>query len=243
MDTDCLELITWNYIRTQYENANKIHIPVALKYLMKKFAKKMFTSNILTFKQDLEFFAVLSNKLNDKILHKKLKLLYRSSEHNYTASSFHKHCDGHGPTITIIKSNHGNIFGGYAPIKWPDSTYNAETYNKNIFLFLIHSNDTMQKYPIIFDAYKSGVEHIESHSLRAVIFGSGATRVISIGDKCNESSLDVLNGYTSLCYTCKIGADFDFEQLNESLCGAPASSTDFDNNLFRVLDYEVFEIL
>ena len=48
----------------------------------------------------------------------KLKLLYRSSEHGYTAESFHEYCDDKGPTLIIIKSSGGWIFGGYTTQSW-----------------------------------------------------------------------------------------------------------------------------
>ena len=43
----------------------------------------------------------------------KWKLLYRVSEHDYTYSSFHEYCDNKGPTLIIIKSSEGWIFGAY----------------------------------------------------------------------------------------------------------------------------------
>ena len=46
------------------------------------------------------------------------KLLYRASEHEYTAESFHKCCDDKGPTVVIIKSTGGWIFGGYTTQSW-----------------------------------------------------------------------------------------------------------------------------
>ena len=46
------------------------------------------------------------------------KLLYRASEHGYTGESFHKCCDNQGPTLIIIKSTGGWIFGGYTSIHW-----------------------------------------------------------------------------------------------------------------------------
>ena len=48
----------------------------------------------------------------------KWKLLYRASEHKYTAKSFHKYCDDKGPTLIIIKSSEGWIFGGYTTQSW-----------------------------------------------------------------------------------------------------------------------------
>ena len=48
----------------------------------------------------------------------KWKLLYRASEHGYTAESFHECCDDKGPTLIIIKSTNGCIFGGYTTQSW-----------------------------------------------------------------------------------------------------------------------------
>ena len=54
-----------------------------------------------------------------------MKLLYRASEHGYTAKSFHDYCDDKGPTLIIIKSSEGWIFGGYTTQSWSgDGIYN-----------------------------------------------------------------------------------------------------------------------
>ena len=54
------------------------------------------------------------------------KLIYRASEHGYTARSFHKYCDDvKGPTLIVIKSSEGWIFGGYTTQSWSgDGIYN-----------------------------------------------------------------------------------------------------------------------
>ena len=48
----------------------------------------------------------------------KWKLIYRASEHGYTAESFHKYCNDKGPTLIVIKSSEGWIFGGYTTQSW-----------------------------------------------------------------------------------------------------------------------------
>ena len=48
----------------------------------------------------------------------KWKLLYRSSEHEYTTESFHEFCDNKGPTLIVIKSSGGWIFGGFTTKSW-----------------------------------------------------------------------------------------------------------------------------
>ena len=61
----------------------------------------------------------------------KWKLLYRASEYGYTARSFHECCNNKEPTMVIIKSSGGWIFGGYTTKSWSgDSIYNR----------MIHSN-------------------------------------------------------------------------------------------------------
>ena len=65
----------------------------------------------------------LVNNQYDRILKEwlgkgNMQLLYRASEHNFTAESFHKYCDDKGPTLILIKSNKGWIFGGYTTQSW-----------------------------------------------------------------------------------------------------------------------------
>ena len=48
------------------------------------------------------------------------KLLYRASEHGYSAESFHEYCDDKGPTLIVIKSSGGWIFGGYTTQSWSE---------------------------------------------------------------------------------------------------------------------------
>ncbi len=46
------------------------------------------------------------------------KLLHTASIYNYSLASFHSHCDNQGPTLIIIKSSEGWIFGGYTTQSW-----------------------------------------------------------------------------------------------------------------------------
>ena len=72
-------------------------------------------------KNHLKHFTYLAKllKLNSvEELPKKLILLFRASEHNFSASKFHKICDGKGPTLTIVRSTAKKLFGGYASKSW-----------------------------------------------------------------------------------------------------------------------------
>ena len=48
----------------------------------------------------------------------KWRLIYRASEHGYSTESFHDYCDDKEPTLVIIKSSGGWIFGGYTTQSW-----------------------------------------------------------------------------------------------------------------------------
>lgn len=47
-----------------------------------------------------------------------LTLLYRGTRDGFSAKSFHEKCDSNMGTLTIIKSDHGNIFGGFTTNSW-----------------------------------------------------------------------------------------------------------------------------
>ncbi len=47
------------------------------------------------------------------------KLIYRASEHEYSSLHFHRSCNSvKGPTLIVIKSSGGWIFGGYTTQSW-----------------------------------------------------------------------------------------------------------------------------
>eukprot|EP00957_Ditylum_brightwellii_P000029 1986-Ditylum_brightwellii.AAC.1 len=45
-------------------------------------------------------------------------LLYRASRDGWEASDFHEKCNNQGPTLTVIQSTEGYIFGGFCDISW-----------------------------------------------------------------------------------------------------------------------------
>ena len=66
----------------------------------------------------------------------KWELIYRASEHGYTAESFHEYCDDKGPTLIIIKSIEGWILGGYTTQSW--KAVNPNIYG-SIYYDMIYS--------------------------------------------------------------------------------------------------------
>ncbi len=75
----------------------------------------------------------------------KFKLLYKGTTDGDTKEIFHKKCDNQGPTISIIESTDGQIFGGYASKSW-DKNSTTDIPDSNSFLFNINIR---KKYSVL----------------------------------------------------------------------------------------------
>ena len=62
-------------------------------------------------------------------------VLYRGSVDGMTARVFHSKCDGKGPTLTLIRSADGSVFGGYVGCHWKQ--FGGYQYSEGAFLFSI----------------------------------------------------------------------------------------------------------
>ncbi len=167
------------------------------------------------------------------------KLIYRASEHDYTARSFHEYCDDKGPTLIVIKSSEGWIFGGYTTQSW--SGYGI--YNDMIF-YIIGNKDDDKAF--IFTLKNShGVEPTQfmkkEEKKQAIccypdygpLFGSAFTSLIDIyiNDKHNEKSWCFTNNNGSNSFECHTA-------YKASLFVNTAGPN--ERNYFTLLDYEVF---
>ena len=73
---------------------------------------------------------------------KKLKRLYRASEHKFEA--FHKFCDDKVDTLTLVRTEFGKIIGGYTHYPWTSSNSWSEIKNweKQTFLISLDMKET-----------------------------------------------------------------------------------------------------
>jgi hypothetical protein len=51
-------------------------------------------------------------------------VLWRGSRDGFTAEEFHRRCDGHENTLTLILDTDGNVFGGFTPVEWDSREWN-----------------------------------------------------------------------------------------------------------------------
>jgi len=64
---------------------------------------------------------------------KKLKCVYKGTKDGMNATKFHEFCNNKGATITIIKSKHGKIFGGFMPDAWASKNAYINTTKSWLF--------------------------------------------------------------------------------------------------------------
>jgi hypothetical protein len=60
-----------------------------------------------------------------------ISLLWRGSRDGFEAQEFHRRCDGHANTLTVILDTKGNIFGGFTPVEWESRVHNGKWGNEN----------------------------------------------------------------------------------------------------------------
>ena len=233
------ELVIFHFIRNHYEQKYKQNVPMALKYITIKFSKSIIGSKLLTSKQDLDFFKLLSTKLPSI---RRFNLLFRASKHGYGGKKFHEHCDNKGGTITIIKSNFGNIFGGYTSKSWTSS--GEAVGDENAFLFLIKSDDesVQKECPLLLELRKDYVKYesdIYCVANWGPVFGTGHD--ISISNDCNKKlgKIPEHNGHHNYSHLYSYECD-----KVVSLCGGDFTCKNtYGTYFFQVIDYEVFQII
>ena len=107
-------------------------------------------------------------KLNEWCKYKEMELIYRGSR---DGKDFHKKCDNKGETITLIKNEKGNIFGGYASIPWTsDNSYHSAPDSFLFTLTNIHGTQPT-KFPSkndqkeVYHNYSCGPRFGDGHDL------------------------------------------------------------------------------
>ena len=159
---------------------------------------------------------------------KKWKLIYRASEYGYTPESFHQYCDNKGPTLVVIKSTDGWIFGGYTTQSWSGCI----CYYITIFCLVDYQADSQAFIFTLKNPHGANPDRFmikEAHMAifcnkdRGPEFGNSD---ISICDKCNQHDKNHINFQGA--YGCQDSSFF----LSDS------GSGNYIN--FTVLDYEVF---
>ena len=101
---------------------------------------------------------------------KDLELIYRGTRDGMNDKSFYDKCSNKGPTITLIKNDKDNIFGGYSSISWKLSDQNKDYSAPDSFIFTLTNifNIEPTKFPS-----KNDKHEIRCCINRGPCFGNG----------------------------------------------------------------------
>jgi hypothetical protein len=62
----------------------------------------------------------------------KLTILWLGSRDGFKAEQFHRRCDGHPNTLTVILDTDGNMFGSFTPVVWESRQYDPSVRGGNL---------------------------------------------------------------------------------------------------------------
>ena len=149
----------------------------------KKTKKYLFQqSNILNNNSDYE---LILNWLPKKL--KKAELLFNTYTDGDSTETFIKKSNGKSPTLVVIETTKGRVFGGYTTQPWKGEI----TKDDNAFVF---SLITKKKYPIKDPSKAVGVNDI-GKSFSAVMFGWSSNAIV-VYTGCLSRSDNYVSNYT-----------------------------------------------
>jgi len=100
-------------------------------------------------------------------------LLYKASRDGFAAKNFREHCDHKGPTITLIQSSEGYLFGGYSSVPFSASLYaTSSSQTDTTFLFTLSNPHNI---PPTTYKHIPGTPGVNSSSSTCAIFGEKVT--------------------------------------------------------------------
>ena len=141
--------------------------------------EKVFNSNIIKQKEE----KVIKSWFNTKIL--SAELIYDTTTDGDTLDDFRNKCYGQFPTLILIRTDMGFLFGGYATTAWkengPISDYNSfvfsfnpdKKYNVTMPRFALYGCNTQEKILFQFGSLCFRIENNCTKSGNNVIRGSG----------------------------------------------------------------------
>ena len=86
----------------------------------------------------------------DVVKNKSLTLLWKATQDKITPNTFHTKCNNKGPTLTIITSDTGHVFGGYTSVNWNSSSDFVQDPSLKSFLLTLNNPHGIPptKYPL-----------------------------------------------------------------------------------------------
>jgi hypothetical protein len=117
-------------------------------------------------------------------------LLWRGSRNGFDAGHFHRRCEGHANTLTVILDTNGNVFGGFTPVEWEWPEWNGNEDNLwkaddslRSFLFTLKNPHNIPARRFALKGEEKG-RAIDCDSEWGPYFGND----IGVSDNCNANT-------------------------------------------------------
>ncbi|XP_053403377.1 interferon-induced protein 44-like [Mercenaria mercenaria] len=153
---------------------------------------------------------------------KDISLLYSFTKNGADASVFHQHCNNKGPTVTVVFSTLGTVYGGYTEKSWaPGSMYLRD---EHAFLFRLQQTGKAApaKCPV-----NTADKAIYCNNGYGPTFGGGYDLSTFNG------ALTVQNGKYTTNASCNFGYSYD-------MGGVPTE--EFTDNIKTITELEVYSV-
>ena len=177
------------------------------------------TSNIIRKELIYKDFIIILPKIKSGIL------LYSTLTDEVSTVAFHRKCDNKGPTLTIVKTVDGHIFGGYNPRSWvSESMYNE---CDDSFLFSLSDGKSIKPVKCPLKEYKKSTAIYQNEELNSPGWGEVSEADLFISYK------NLSNSYSNLgrCYKAPKNVE-----PNCFLAGKP---TKWDIDLIEIFAVEI----
>jgi Tfp pilus assembly protein PilZ len=126
-------------------------------------------------------------------------VLYEAAQDGDSSSIFHSLCDDQGPTVVIIMTNTGNVFGGYSSIAWSSSG----GWGSSSTAFLFRLRPSIKRYNI-----KSKSHSIYRHSGYGPTFGGGHDIYVRNSARRSNKNNVGHHGYDGSSYSINSGNNY-----------------------------------
>ncbi|CAG8584807.1 29798_t:CDS:2 [Racocetra persica] len=113
------------------------------------------------------------------------KLILRGSQDGFTPKKFHDHCDGKGPTLTVLREKQsGEILGGYNPLNWYSMV--AGSYSPTSSSFIFSLGDKVFNFDRVLSKIVDRNKAIYQNGNYGPCFGGGESDLRLFGNDFNE---------------------------------------------------------
>lgn len=163
---------------------------------------------------------------------RQLTLLYSATRDGFGANIFHQKCDNRGPTLVVIKSANGYLFGGYASVPWDSSATNKKAKDSYLFTLTNPHNIAPTKY--LCNTYQENEGYYEEGPYYQVTYNPNCGPVFG-----NYSDISITNNANSNNKSCT-----GFPNSYKDTTGHHQGANTFTGaRNFVVADYEVFQVV